>query len=130
MPRTNAPTSTDRSLRTAGGVVLAVGAWLVVAWLVLGYMDLGYAAADNIIIGVLLAGLGFVAVRDPEPARAVWTASAILGVLLVLSPFAFRFGPVGARAVAPYANTVLCGVLVFLVSAWASRRTRTRLSDH
>lgn len=110
-------------VRLSSGVNLVAGLWLVVAPFALGYADIDEALWNDVIVGVLIAGLAVV--RLAMPMRNDWVSwvNFFLGGWLVVAPFALN--PEVDEAVA---NDVTVGIVVAvlaIVSTVASLSAKT-----
>lgn len=105
------------------GLMLLIGAWLVVSPWVLGFAGMQPALWNALLFGVILAGLAIAAItefRDWEE----WADMAI-GAWLVASPWVLGFAAMTAGAEGgAYAatwNFVATGVVALALAAWSLR---------
>jgi len=93
-------------------VVNAVlGVWLILSPWAIGFQAEQVAMANAIIIGVLLLAAALGAIFVPR-AWEEWT-EGVLGLWMIVSPWALGFSALSARG-----NAVLSGIVIVLLAAW------------
>lgn len=99
-------------VRTASGINIVLGIWLIIAPFLLAVSQT--AMWNDIIVGVLVLLLAGTRVSKPTVGTksASWTNAAI-GLWLILSPFILGYGNSAAMW-----NDVIVGVLVLVCGAW------------
>ena len=111
-----------RNVRTASGLDMLAGLWLILAPFILGYSTNPAALWNNLIVGsavVILAGI-----RVGERGyRMVWPSwvNFILGLWLIISPYVLSFST-DDRAMR---NTIALGVIIAILAAWSALSTPT-----
>ncbi|HLN18747.1 MAG TPA: SPW repeat protein [Patescibacteria group bacterium] len=104
-------------VKTAGWLNVLAGLWLIISPFVLRFS--GTSASTNaIIVGIIVAILALIAATSP--ASVMWTSwiNIILGLWLIISPFIMGF-----TGGAILANSIILGIIVVALSAWASGTT-------
>jgi hypothetical protein len=89
-----------------------LGIWLIISPWVLGFTGTGRPMATTIVAGIILLASSIIAMATPH-AWEEWV-DTILGILLIISPYALRFaGEHAARE-----NAVICGIVMIVLSLW------------
>lgn len=114
-------TASRTTTRPLTGMVLAAGLWLLVSWLVLGHEDATRAVTVAVGAGVALTTLAAVQLLS-GPSHLLSVLVVWTGVLLVLAPFALRYGYV-EPVVPAIVNHLVVGVLVVVAGVVLARRT-------
>ncbi len=116
---------------SASGTNIIAGIWLIISPFVLGYADFGRAGSSeaalatstDFIVGfviALIAAIRFFGARtlgvEVFHSQTVWLSwlNAVLGLILIASPFLFQFTDLSAA----YWNNIIVGVVVAILSAW------------
>ena len=102
-----------KRIRTAGGIILVLGGWLVLASLALEYGTVA-AAVSNAVVGVLVAVLALPVLRNPFGSAAIGWLTAIAGLWLAAAPFALGYFEYTLSS----ANNVWVGLVVTLLSVF------------
>lgn len=116
-PATTTPTS---QVKTASGIDLLLGIWLILAPFILLYDNVA-PFWNDIIIGILIACLaGYRLARPVRTAGASWTNVGI-GVWLVIAPWILNY------AMTPEAtwNDIIVGLIVVVCASWSAVATPT-----
>ncbi|MCC6682692.1 MAG: SPW repeat protein [Phycisphaeraceae bacterium] len=103
---------------TASGINLLTGIWLIIAPFVLAF-GFGVPIWNSVVVGgliIILASVRLVAVTGQ---MFSWV-NALLGVWLVMSPFALSFNDL-PRALW---NSIVCGVIVIVFGMWSASVSR------
>ncbi|WP_052056039.1 SPW repeat protein [Myxosarcina sp. GI1] len=108
-------------IRTASGLNLLLGFWLIIAPFLLRYA-FPRSITNDVTIGITIAILA--AARLLGAYRAAWLSwfNAFLGLWLIIAPFALLYGSSSALW-----NDVIVGLIVLSLGVWsamASRRPR------
>ncbi|MEX1112628.1 MAG: SPW repeat protein [Candidatus Andersenbacteria bacterium] len=108
------------AVRTASGIDMVAGLWLIIAPFVLGYAATTAALWNDVIFGiaiVLLAGSREVG----EGYRYAWPSwlNAIIGVWLIIAPFAIGYSFIQEALW----NSVIIGIAVALLATWSALST-------
>ncbi len=116
---------------SASGINIIAGIWLIISPFVLGYVDFGragstgasLATSTDLVVGfviVVIAAIRFFGARNIGVElfhnQTVWLSwlNAVLGLVLIASPFLFHFTDLSAA----YWNNIIVGVIVAILSAW------------
>jgi hypothetical protein len=113
-------TSRLDSIRTASGINILLGIWLIIAPFVLGYSNIERATWNAIIVGVLVLAMAAVRISDPARRPGLSWANMVLGIWLILSPFIMDY----SRFAEPLWNDIICGVVIAGMAAWSAAATR------
>ncbi len=113
------------SVKTASGINVLAGIWLIISPFVLAFWRTPAATWDNIIVGIIVLILA--AIRASNPARnpALSWVNLILGIWIFISPFVLRY----ASFHAALRNDIILGIIVFICAIWslgATPRVRRR----
>ena len=97
------------SVKTASGINVLAGIWLIISPFVLGFWRLPAATWDNIIVGIVILILAATRVAQPT-FRTAWASwvNLILGIWLIISPWVLQI----AGAPVPLWNNVVLGIVV------------------
>jgi hypothetical protein len=121
--------TTKQQVQTASTVGALLGIWLVIAPFALAYSHNPGALWNDIIVGVVILILAGVRAYAPDNNVGLAWTSAVLGVWLVIAPFALGHSAITANVW----NDVVVGVVVLLVSVWsavAGQRQHGSVSAH
>lgn len=120
--------NSQANARTASGLNIIAGLWLIIAPFALGYSNIDAAMWNDVLVGiavVILAGI-----RTATPGRYTgfsWTNVA-LGVWLIIAPFVLQYGAAAVgNAGAAFWNDILLGIAVAAL-AWASAASTSRIA--
>ncbi|MDB6032359.1 MAG: hypothetical protein JWM16_2697 [Verrucomicrobiales bacterium] len=101
------------------GLALAgAGIWLMAAPFLLGYYRHGSATANDILVGILIAGIALATTIAPDRFRALRWLNSYLGFWLMAAPFvlgylSYDFPKSGA---VPTSNDLIVGGVVWFLS--------------
>ncbi len=114
--------SVEGSWLDVANVVL--GIWLIVAPLVGVGASTGLAAGNSYVAGVVVAILAVAASRRPY----LWEEwlNLLVGVWLILAPFALRF----TAQTGPTWNQIIVGLLIVVDAGWAATRMQHAPHGH
>jgi hypothetical protein len=104
--------------RIAATVELLVGLWLALSPWVIGSNGSGPLRWSNVVVGVLLMGLGLVRVVRPVTRQGP-ALSFALGAWTIVAAFVLSFQN-GATGTAPLWNAIACGAVLTAAAAWAT----------
>jgi hypothetical protein len=107
-------------VRTASGLNILAGLWLILAPFVLGFSSLGGAMWNSLILGAAIAGLAIIRVINPLSLAGLSWWNFVFGIWLLLSPFIIGFAGVES----PTWNTVVVGVFVLAMAGWSALATQ------
>ncbi|MBE7470022.1 MAG: SPW repeat protein [Anaerolineales bacterium] len=99
-------------------LVAVAGLWELLSPFALGYSALTVAMWNAVIVGVVLIALGAWAAlyKEAKTDRTLDWINAVLGVWLVISPFALDYS---ATAMAMW-NNIIVGIVVLALAGWAA----------
>lgn len=99
-------------------LVAVAGLWELLSPFILGYSGLTVAMWNAIIVGLALIALGAWAAlyREARTDRTLDWINAVLGVWLVVSPFALGYS---ATVIAMW-NNIIVGLVVLALAGWAA----------
>lgn len=108
---------------TASGLNILAGLWLIVAPFVLGYGAMA-PRWNDIVLGIVIGV--FALIRTFTPLRAQWLswANIILGLWLIVAPFALNY-----TGQASLWNDIVLGIVVIALSAWSYGATTATLTQ-
>ena len=103
---------------------VVLGIWLIVAPLVGVGVGTDLAAGNSYVAGVVVVVLAYAASRHPY----LWEEwlNLIIGVWLIISPFALRF----TAQTGPTWNQIIVGLLIVIVAGWAATRMQHAPHGH
>jgi hypothetical protein len=103
-------------VRSASGLNVLAGIWLIVAPFLLGYADTQAALWNDIIIGIVVLIIASARASMPEKMPAASWLNAVLGAWLIIAPFALGYSEVGAGTW----NDILLGIIVLVLASWSA----------
>lgn len=114
------PPAHDSTVSFSSGINIVLGAWLVLSPWVIGHMAESLAW-NNVVVGlaVLLLAIVRLSVRTPVAVES-WV-NLLLGLWLIIAPFALRAPEVGQRW-----NCIIVGVVVAICAAISGSAGTTR----
>ncbi|MEW6249307.1 MAG: SPW repeat protein [Planctomycetota bacterium] len=120
-----APARRAANVKTASGINILAGVWLIIAPFVLVFWRDAPATWNMIVCGILVVALA--ATRVAGPLRTQWASwtNLVLGIWLIISPWVLNYAPLRT----PMWNSIVLGVIVGAVaicSAVATPRTEQR----
>jgi len=102
-------------MQTTSGFNIAAGLWLLLSPYILGFAAITVALVNNILLGIVIGVLALFRVYKPEKTSWLSVVNAILGLWLIISPFALSFG-----SAAPIWNNVILGIIVVVMAVWSA----------
>jgi hypothetical protein len=107
-----------KTAKSLSWLVAVAGLWEVLSPFILGYSAITVALWNAIIVGVVLIVLAAWAALSEQVRldRNLEWINAVLGVWLILSPFALNYSTV----VTALWNNIIVGVVVIVLAAWAA----------
>lgn len=115
------PETVRSIVKGVSGTNIAAGIWLIVAPFVLAYSDVTAALWNDILIGLAVAILAWIRVANPlDYEGASWT-NVVLGVWLVIAPFALGY----SATTAAMWNDIVVGLVVLALGAWSAISVRS-----
>jgi hypothetical protein len=116
-----ATTNYGTQARTASGINLILGAWLVASPWIFGYAMLSSACWDSVVVGALIFIIGLtrvVSLVGPALARV----NVVLGLWTIASPWIFGY----ATGEPGMWNSVAVGIAVVILALWSANATVLR----
>lgn len=122
----NASTSfqvNSRKARWMSGINVLAGAWLFVAPFVLGYVALRAALWNDMLVGATIFLLALVRAITPGHSPALSWVNVLLGLWLIVAPFALLYGSMGTTSgpAAATGNDIVVGIIVLALAYWSAR---------
>jgi hypothetical protein len=126
------------TVRWTSGVNVVAGLWLIIAPFVLGYDQIQAALWNDVLVGIVVAGLAVARLARPLMSPSLSWINAVLGLWLILAPFVLGYGgavevealatagPVGGAQAAMW-NDIIVGVIVLVLGAWSALGIRGRV---
>lgn len=107
-----------KTAKTLSWIIAVAGLWEIIAPFAIGYSSTSAAMVDAIILGVLLLGLGIWAalVNTSGTIKILSWINAVLGLWLVVAPFALSYSGVSGATV----NDIIVGIVVIILGVWAA----------
>jgi hypothetical protein len=107
-------------IRTASGINLVLGIWLIISPWVYGYATTARnAMASSVIVGILVLIFGILRYSAPHSRTVLSWANLILGIWTLLSPWIFSF----MTSTAYITNSVVVGILIAALAIWSGSAT-------
>jgi hypothetical protein len=110
-------------VRTASGLNILAGLWMVIAPWALGHAIVEAAMWNSVLVGLAIAILAIVRLALPLQYEGVSWTNFALGFWLVMAPFFLGFGGV----VTAMWNHVIIGLIVLVLAAWSAVASRRGL---
>jgi hypothetical protein len=101
-----------KSAKTASGINMVLGAWLVISPFLFGFSHVATATWNNIIVGLIVLAAGWVRMVDVEAMFDVGWVNFVAGLWLCVAPWAFGY----YHLASPLWNDLTVGVIVFVVA--------------
>ncbi len=113
-------------VKTASGLNVLAGIWLIIAPFLLGFTNNTFAMWDGIIVGVIVLILA--AIRFASPDRNGWLSwvNLILGLWLIVAPFVLGFS---FLTIALW-DSVVIGIAVAILAFWSAMTFRRMILHH
>jgi len=109
-------------VRTASGLNILAGIWLIISPFVLGFYPEASPLWNTLIVGVIVAVFGAIRCANPDTTPGLSWLNLLLGVWLIISPF---FLPQYRTAPSPVPNDVILGIIVAVLAIWSLASTPT-----
>ncbi len=108
-------------VRTASGLNIVAGIWLIISPFVLGFFRAPSPLWNTLIAGVIVAVFGAVRCANPDRYPGLTWVNLLLGIWLVISPFFLpQYGGAAFPSVAAATpNDVILGIIVGLLAIWS-----------
>ena len=126
-----------QTVQWTSGINIVAGLWLIIAPFVLGYVDIRAALWNDIVVGIIVAAFAVARVARPLMNPSLSWINAVLGLWLIVAPFALGYGRgvdaealaaegfVGAAPTAMW-NDIIVGVIILVLGAWSALSARGR----
>jgi SPW repeat len=114
-PRNTSPND-EVATRTAGGLNILAGIWLIISPFILSYGNLPAATWNDIVLGIIVAAVAWVRISDTPVFPGLAWINVVAGVWLFISPWVFNF----ASNPTPLWNNLILGVIVFVFAIWGA----------
>ncbi len=110
------------AVKTASGINVIAGIWLIISPFVLTFYRDPAATWDLIIVGIIVLILA--ATRVAGPLRTAWASwiNLILGIWLIISPFVLRY----AHNYTAMWDSIILGIIVGVCAIWSGAATPAR----
>jgi len=110
---------TRNNVRTASGINIAAGVWLLASPFVLGFADSVDALWNFLIVGLIVLVLA--AIRISQWAEHAWMSwvNVGLGVWLIIAPFIMGFGNTVMW------NSIIAGLVVAAMGGWSASASQS-----
>ena len=110
--------------RTASGLNVLLGIWLIISPWVFGYASAGPAPMWNsVIVGALILILAATRFSTPHTAPGLSWTNLILGLWAIASPFIYVYQNLGSATW----DNVATGIAVVLVALWSGGATAAEI---
>ncbi|MCW8196028.1 SPW repeat protein [Proteobacteria bacterium 005FR1] len=106
--------------RTASMLNVIAGAWLIISPWALGYSEVLAATWNEVVVGALVIVFAAIRLAAPDRYAGLSWINAVLGVWLIIAPWAFQYGEV---VVAAAWNETLIGIAVAFLAAISATTT-------
>ena len=111
-----------QQVKTASGLNLVLGIWLLIAPFLLGNSGGGALAMWNdMVVGVIVLILAWIRFANPASATGLSWTNAVLGLWLILAPFILGYSGTAAALW----NDIIVGIAVAVFGTWSALATRT-----
>ena len=107
--------------KTASGLNVVAGIWLIVSPFILGYSGIPAAMWTSVVIGAIVLMLAWVRIFNVDNVPSLSWINALLGLWLIVTPWVFQF----AMNMAPVWNDVILGIIVAVLGTWSALSTPT-----
>ena len=117
---------TSRQARTASGINVLLGIWLILSPWVYGYATGASAAAtwNSVVLGVLVIICAANRWGAPRSSPGFSWANVVFGIWAIISPWVYGL----SGDLAAMWNSVIAGILIALLAIWSGGITVSNLS--
>ena len=126
-----------QTVQWTSGINIVAGLWLIVAPFVLGHQGIQAALWNDVLVGIIVAAFAVARVARPLMNPSLSWINAVLGLWLIVAPFALGYGRAveaealaaeGVVGAAPTAmwNDIIVGVIILVLGAWSALSARGR----
>ncbi len=116
----NLMTRPDDASRPASVLNVLAGIWLIISPWVLGFVLAPAAFWSTLLVGIAVLVLAAIRLATTGTSGLSWV-NLLLGIWLIISPFALAFTAVQAAM----GNAIFLGILVGIFSLWAALGAQT-----
>lgn len=110
----------DQQAKVPSGLNILFSLWLIISPFVLAYSGLSMLAMwDAIIVGVIVLILAAIRMANPESSPWLSWINALLGIWLIISPFALGT----SHIMAAMWDDVIVGIAFLVFGAWSALAT-------
>src|SRR5262249_19115749 len=102
-----------KGAKTASGINIVLGIWLIVAPFLFGYAGIPTALWNDIFVGLIVLAAACIRITDVETMFDLGWVNFIAGIWLLVAPWAFSY----AIYLSPLWNDLILGILVLVVAA-------------
>ncbi|HEU4626964.1 MAG TPA: SPW repeat protein [Steroidobacteraceae bacterium] len=111
-------------IRTASGINVALGIWLIISPWIYGYASSApNPTSSSVIVGALILIFGAIRYNAPHTRTIFSWANIVLGAWTVFSPWIFSF----VDRTGYVLNSVIVGIIVVALAIWSGSAT---VSEH
>ncbi len=110
----NVMNTNQSNARTASGINLLAGLWLILAPFVLGYAAVTNAEYNDVVLGIVVGILAIIGLAMTDETWSRWV-NIIAGIWLVIAPFVLGYAGTTMAAVW---NDIVLGIIVVALAAW------------
>ena len=105
--------------KTASGINLLAGIWLIMAPFLLGYSDFAEPTWNDVLVGVAVVIVAGVKLSKPLSAAGISWVNVILGVWLIVAPFVLSYEAQNAMW-----NDIVLGCIIAIFGIWSAVAAR------
>jgi SPW repeat-containing protein len=112
----------SKQVRTASGINLILGVWLIISPWVYGYaLNESNSTSSSVVVGLLVLIFAALRYNTPHARTGLSWANIVLGVWTVLSPWIFSF----MNSTAYVVNSIVVGCVIVALAIWSGSATVT-----
>jgi len=104
----------ERATKTAGGLNIVAGIWLVISGFVLGYAHQPAPLWNDIILGIIVLVIAWIRLGNFGTVPGVAWVNILAGIWLFFSPWIVGF----VNLPTAMWNNVILGIIVFVLAIW------------
>jgi hypothetical protein len=114
MPAGPHPSNSDTGTKTAGGLNIIAGIWLIISGFILGYSNQPAPLWDDIILGIIVLVVAWARIANVGAMPSLAWINIIAGIWLFISPWVVRF----SNQPTAMWNNIILGIIVFILAIW------------
>ncbi|MEZ4869293.1 MAG: SPW repeat protein [Caldilineaceae bacterium] len=114
------PTPAGGQVRTASGVNVVLGLWLIISPWIFSYAALNGALWNSIIVGIIVVVLAGIRVANVMQYTWLSWINLILGLWIIISPWVYNY----ATLTGATWNSVIVGIIIAALSIWSALAAR------